>query len=382
MFYKIMTAMAVALMCATEATAAPLVARLPRPVLNAPSDGRWYHDRDFSHDIALARGKLLKMHAGYSLRSERQVIFVRGRKRVTRRTVLADVNVLLALKRHNDGIIVVKISQNGENRRGFVVDWTRTNGVNTNFVVSKPDGYTLLAIKRVVRSGKGYREVVYTPFTGDIDTPTMRKLGLAYLRDTLDRAYTGLLNDNVRSQGFPRQRAAAVIPVRTALALSIIEHIDPSRLARERIENLVDEVLVTVAANRRVAYDYAVSQTGARGLFQFMPGTYRRVARMYPRAKLMSDFVSGMNNHENAAKATLLLFDADLARLPHARRAWIVAPKTDPHYAAVYLAAAYNGGAPRVVGAIAKGGAWTKELRPQTRLYIIKLDLVRKALRL
>ncbi|MGH7174778.1 MAG: transglycosylase SLT domain-containing protein [Minisyncoccia bacterium] len=367
MFFKTLLIAAVSLAAADIAAAKPTpYGHLPRAVLYAPSGGRWYADHDFTSEIRAARARLAHLTAGYTTVKKR----------------LENYNILLAVKRVGDGIEVVKVSRNGSNREGFVIDWAKANGVNTNFIVHKPLGYTVLAAKRVIRWRRGYEEVVYTPFTDDIDTPAMRARGIRYLRTVIERAYSDLLNANVRSQSLPGRRVAAIIPVKTALALSIIEHIDPSRLKHESVEKLVDEVLVTVAANQDLAYNYAVSRTGARGLFQFMPETYGRITRKYSRAHLVRDFTAGMNNHVNAAKASLLLFDSDLGQLPREKREWLVGRSTNPHYAAVYLAAAYNGGAPRVAASIRRGGAWTKRLRPETQWYVLKLDKVRKALQL
>ena len=65
-----------------------------------------------------------------------------------------------------------------------------------------------------------------------------------------------------------------------ALVLSIIEHIDPVRFKNcpedDKIA-LVHEVLTIIGANTINAYAYSKSPAGARGLFQLVPDTYKRL---------------------------------------------------------------------------------------------------------
>ncbi len=96
--------------------------------------------------------------------------------------------------------------------------------------------------------------------------------------------------------------------------LAIIEHIDPGKFLSGKYtpEKLINETLVILGTNKQNAYRYSRSKAGAMGLFQFMPGTYKRIQNLYPGAGLNRDFVRGMENHQNAAKASFLLFDADM----------------------------------------------------------------------
>jgi hypothetical protein len=340
-------------------SAIPVSAALPGNVKDAPSDARWHKDHDFRNDIAAAQKILAQHTAGFTVAKRR----------------LQSFNILLAVKKDANPIELVSMSRSGANRKGFAIDWEKNNGVNTPFMVTKPEGYVLLAIRRVVKSSSGYKEVIYTPYTADIDTPTMRVVGMQYLRDTLDNAFRELRRKRVMSKVTPKHTIADVMPADVALLLSIIEHIDPSRLKNEEIEWLVNEVLVVMAANGAHAYNYSVSRTGARGLFQFMPGTYGRIVKQYPRAELNADFVLGMNNHLNAAQASLLLFDSDYAFLSREARATL-----SKRTLAEYLAAAYNCGAPKSARSYGRGGDWHSRLPEETRWYLRKLDLAAKAL--
>jgi hypothetical protein len=137
---------------------------------------------------------------------------------------------------------------------------------------------------------------------------------------------------------------------------------------------LVREVLTIIGANTTNAYAYSRSPAGARGLFQFIPDTYKRIARRYPRAGLKMDFVEGCTDHVNAAKASLLLFDADLDSLPENRLATL---RNNVHETGRYLAAAYNCGAKRVYRS-AKNcrSTWTCQLPEETKIYLKKFDVV------
>ncbi len=336
---------------------------LPDVVKHAVSDARWNTDHDFTADIVKARKLLASHHAGFTAENGR----------------LKSFRVLLALKRAGDGIELVSMSRDGENRRGFVIDWNRVNGINTPLVVTRPDGYVLLAIRRVMPNGSSFREVVYTPFTDDIDTPRMRELGMMYIRSTLDKAFGELRRSEVLSKSSSGRLVSDVVPSDVALVLSIIEHIDPARLRDERIEWLMNEVLATIAANRGDTYRYSRSTANARGLFQFIPLTYSHIVRQYPKAHLERDFVSGMNDHVNAAKASLLLFDHDLYQLPETQRRFLLQAE-NKRLLAEYLAASYNGGASRAKWAYSNGGDWHSRLFPETQLYLVKLRLVSRML--
>jgi hypothetical protein len=172
---------------------------------------------------------------------------------------------------------------------------------------------------------------------------------------------------------------ADALPGNVALTLSLIEHIDPTRFqSGESIEKLMNEVLVVVAANERRAYAYSVSKAGARGLFQFIPRTYNNISRQYPNAGLDVNFVRGMENHHNAAKASLLLFDSDLSYLKNSHRQFL---KKNPQAMGKYLAAAYNGGSPRASNRIqVYKGSWESHVLPETQCYLKKFDATWKLL--
>jgi len=294
---------------------------------------------------------------------------------------LEDFNVLLAVEkidRQDREIEFVKLEgKKKKSPRGFSVDFKKLNGVNTPYNVKFPSGYVVLGLKQVVQMGKDYEEKVYTPYTKEIDTPEMRLAGLTYLREQISIAEYDLRLRGVKSKAFGCLVADAV-PTEVSLVLSIIEHVEPSRLSKTPIDQLIGEVLVTVAANPETAYQYSVSKAGARSLFQFIPRTYKNVDRLYPNAGLHMDFVGGMNNHRNGAKASLLLFDSDLSYLSKEYRGSL---KSNPELMGKYLAAAYNGGAGRAARAMkAHGKNWENKVLPETVMYLKKFGAVWKAL--
>lgn len=286
-------------------------------------------------------------------------------------------NVLLAVQGKDGDIETVKLKNGTRPEKGFRVAYPRLNGVNTQYEVTHPSGYTVLALKRVVRTD-GFREVIYTPYTKSIDTPELRKEGLNYLKEKLDEAERNLDRKKIKSLAYGG-KVTSVIPKDVALTLAIIEHIDPGRFnAGTPIHQLVGEVLVVLATNRENAYRYSVSKAGARGQFQFMRKTYEAIDRRYPKAGLIDDFILGMDNHVNAATASLLLFDSDLSYLRKDHRKFL---KGHPEAMGKYLAAAYNGGPSKALKAIRRHGeAWEDHVLPETRTYLKEFEAVWKLL--
>ena len=269
----------------------------------------------------------------------------------------------------------VRITEKGCVTAGFHVTKSRDNGVASRFEVTYPEDMAILALRTTVRSGgSGLKEVVYTPYSPEIDTWQVRKAGLDYLIGRIERARNELTAKKVRLAWF--RETGNTVPTEVSLVLSIIEHIDPGRFEHHKGDEiaLVHEVLTIIGANTTRAYSYSKSSAGARGLFQLVPDTYRRLRERYRRAGLDKDFVSGCNDHTNAAKASLLLFNSDLESLP---RKWLATAGRDGRSIGMYLAAAYNCGAGRVEeSARACKGQWTCLLPEETRIYLRKFDAV------
>jgi hypothetical protein len=344
----------------TQAVQKSLKSPVKPPQVSRQSDEK--ADSDISADIRRARQMLEKEDAGFQIQEKKK----KGKWEVK------DFNVLFAI-RHADGKIkIVSIDPKaGESQQGYVVQWSRLNGVNTDFSVVYPAGCVVLAIKRVVRTDDEFGEAIYTPYSSQIDCDDLRNAGLAYLKKTIQMARADLRK--VKSQAYPERSVSQTVSMDLALVLAIIEHIDPDRLTRgEPIEKLINEVLVVIGANQGLAYRYSISKANARGLFQFMPGTYSKIREQYQDAGLKEDFVQGMNNHLNAAKASLLLFDSDLRYLNQR-----VNLKRDKMSQGRYLASAYNCGAKRTAREIkSHKGFWEQKVPSETRFYLKKFSAV------
>jgi hypothetical protein len=267
----------------------------------------------------------------------------------------------------------VLITSRGYVTEGFHVTRIRNNGVASRFEVTYPENMAILALRTTVHSGNGLKEVVYTPYSPEIDTKEVRKAGLDYLMGRITLARNDLAAKRVRLGEFERGNG---IPMEVSLVLSIIEHIDPVRFEHYRGNEiaLVHEVLTIIGANTTEAYRYSRSPAGAMGLFQFIPKTYKRLLDRYRSAGLTRDFISGSTDHVNAAKASLLLFNSDLMSLPTGL--WS-ATRRDGRSLGMFIAAAYNCG-PERVGKSARvcKGQWTCRLPEETRTYLRKFEVV------
>ena len=337
---------------------------------------------DIRNDIKRGQEFLKDKIAGYSLVNEEKRIITfnkkgRKRERLVREKVIKP-NFLLAVEDLKERKIwQVRITDKGCVTDGFEVTKDRNNGVGSRFEVTYPENMAVLALRTAVRSGKNsFTEVVYTAYTPEIDTWQVRKAGLDYIAEQIELARRDLDVRRVNLIGFDGPNDDIVLP-EVALVLSIIEHIDPVRFKNcpedDKIA-LVHEVLTVIGANTIDAYAYSKSPAGARGLFQFVPDTYRRLRAKYPQAGLTKDFVLGCTDHLNAAKASLLLFGSDLAGLPRER---LSAIRKDAREAGMYLAAAYNCGAGRVGKSARKcGSEWTCRLPEETKIYLKKFDVV------
>ena len=349
--------------------------------------GSWSESRpetgfDIREDIVKAKELLKDKRSGYSVTVEKTTMLAkdrrgRARSKVVRRRIIEPVFLLAAEDMKERRLKLVRFTNRGCETDGFDVVRIRNNGVGSRFEIRYPENMAVLALRTMVHWGeKGYKEVVYTPYCPEIDTPQVREDGLNYLRAQIESAWTDLEEKNVRLRGFS-EVSHDIAPTEISLVLSIIEHIDPLRFKNSPPGGemaLVHEVLTIIGANMSDAYAYSRSPAGARGLFQFIPGTYEKMLRKYRQARLDRNFASGCSNHENAAKASLLLFDSDLNDLPGD---YLRTIGDDAEAVGRYLAAAYNCGSHRVERSRkACAGGWTCLLPEETKIYLKKFDVV------
>ena len=353
----------------------------------SPSAIRDIIDFDIFEDIARARERLEKMTCGFTVvrpKTVRKVKIVKkgkkGKKTTQWKTVvtygkpeLGSFTVLLAVenvKTREIQIIRAHPKLGGRTDRA-IIEPGKANGVNTKFTITSPEHHVVLALKRPVRHGASFREVVYTPYSEGLDIPSVRKAGLEYLEGIIDSARNDLIMRRVRPLS-----CNSFIDNDISVVLAIIEHIDPGKFTSGRYtpEKLINETLVILGTNRHNAYRYSKSKAGAVGLFQFIPGTYKRILNLYPQAGLIRDFAQGMTNHENAAKASFLLFDADMNVLSDARRSRLL---DDPAATGRFLASAYNCGPGRTRSSMERyGDNWASAVPAETQIYLRKFDAV------
>jgi hypothetical protein len=337
---------------------------------------------DIREDIAKAQDLLRRRGSGYTERIEGHTVQVKGkrgrmREKVIRRRIIEPA-FLLALEDPRERTIrQVRFTRRGCETDGFEVVMTQNNGVGSRFEIRHPENMVLLALRTMVHSEKkGFEEVVYTPYSPRIDTPQVREDGLNYLRQQIESARAALDETNVRLRSFDSLGDVFAL-TDISLVLSIIEHIDPTRYKNCPSGGetaLVHEVLTVIGANKAKAFAYSRSPAGARGLFQFIPGTYEKLLRKYPQARLEKNFVVGCSDHVNAAKASLLLFDSDLNDLPGD---YLRAIGQDVRAVGRYLAAAYNCGSKRVERSLRNcDESWTCILPEETKTYLRKFDTV------
>ncbi len=337
---------------------------------------------DIREDIRRARELLKGERSGYAVITEKTTVLIKGRrgrtkKKVITRRIIEPAFLLAVGDLKERTLALVRFTNRGCETEGFDVVRTRNNGVASRFEVKYPQNMAVLALRTMVhREGKGYEEVVYTPYSPEIDTPQVREDGLNYLKQQIESARADLEKRNVPLKSF-EFISDDIAPTEISLVLSIVEHIDPLRFQKAPPGGetaLVHEVLTVIGANLDDAYAYSRSPAGARGLFQFIPGTYQKMLRKYHKAGLDRDFVSGARNHANAAKASLLLFDSDLSDLP-AR--YLHAIKDDLHALGRYVAAAYNCGSKRVERSMKNcTNGWTCRLPGETKIYLRKFDTI------
>jgi hypothetical protein len=314
-------------------------------------------------DIARAKVLLEKGKCGF------QVVKTKKGKK----NELGDFSILLAIENlKTRDIRAIRVHPKlGANAEGIVVEPGKANGVNTKFTIVHPEHHIVLALKRPVRHGTTFREVVYTPYSDGLDIPAVREAGLDYLKKILQDAKNDLIKRGVRPLSCDK-----FVSDETSVALAIIEHIDPLKFesGKYTAEKLIHETLVILGANKEDAYRFSASKAGARGLFQFIPKTYKRMVQLYPQAGLNKDFVKGMEDHVNAAKASLLLFDADLRVVTNGKKDHLM---EDPQALGRFLASAYNCGSGKTRGAMDRHGEnWHFNVPPETQIYLRKFDSV------
>ncbi len=208
---------------------------------------------------------------------------------------------------------------------------------------------------REVTTGKKTKyqreDVVYSPYSPLLHTDEMVRFGQAWLDTAFQRIADDLRTRGVRSRFDPSKPLADMLSSEVARAILLIEHTDETSLERDPGATYA-RMLVTVAANATTSYAYSDSHVGAQGFAQFMPSTYRLVAKDESLG-LPPEVQSGTRSFETAVKAELVYLDRLWSVMPSQAKALF---PTDPDRAAEFVVAAYNGGEGRIQKAAAVWG--------------------------
>ena len=238
------------------------------------------------------------------------------------------------------------------------------------------------------RSAREYTDIVYVPYSDQLQTPELVQAGKDYIKEMVDVAFASLQTNNVKSRSVPGQLVSDIVNKDFLKNIIVVEHVDPTAfaIANDDGRNLTDRVLTIIGTNRENAYAYTGSPAGANGIAQFISPTYKTMRLTYPSAKLITDFMLGTATHDNAIKAMALFFDAYKREITDkVTRKQVLAQLGG--VSEEMMSMAYNGGPNRVVRAVNTYGAkWltsqltasvTKVFRPETLNYITKFQSIR-----
>ncbi len=292
-------------------------------------------------------------------------------KTVPNQKAWVDVTLAIWNSASND-LRLVKIQKSGERVRqaadeGAPITMRFSNGVNSQFAVASAGQDVVVAVESPIftekwlsRRRKVYelREVVYTPYSDQLQTPEIVSWGKSSLDAVVAGVYGELRGKGTPSRAFPGRLLTDVIDPNLVKAVIMIEHLGPRVLLDGDAVPAVESVYAVYALNQADAYAYSRSTAGAKGLVQFIPSTYKLMTRR-SELGLIRNFDAAMADPANAIKAEAAYLDSELAALPPSARDLYGA---DPARVDEYLAASYNGGSARVSKAIAAwGDGWSED---------------------
>jgi len=240
----------------------------------------------------------------------------------------------------------------------------RPNYVNTAVTVTDASGRALdpLLVRYPVEKSGALSEIAYyTSAHPALAQPALVRAGGAYVQRTLAGAAASLAQQGI-------QIAPDVLDV--AEHLAIVEHTDHKRFEHEDHAALFAEIRTLYALNAGDTFRYSVSTAGAGGMIQMIPQTYADIRAHHPEVGLEADFVTGMRDHQNAAKAMLLYMQDTwdgLLKSDEVKQALAAHTATE----ADLLAAGYNSNPARLPAYLKRGGAGWRTLIPaETKMYL------------
>ncbi|HVM91048.1 MAG TPA: transglycosylase SLT domain-containing protein [Verrucomicrobiae bacterium] len=247
------------------------------------------------------------------------------------------------------------------------------NYINSDYATDDPD-HVVVAVRYPIYHDvyKGRKivsddleQAVYTPASAALLTPDVVAAGEQMLDADIADAITGLHKEKTVSPELIK-------------SIAIVEHSDLGTL-KSNPKAAASKVFATVALNPTNPYAYARSPAGALGLFQFIPSTYKNLAKRTALG-LNPDFEDGMADPKNASKAAVGYMDAILGSLPAEAKNDPMSPR-----AFEFFAAGYNGGTAKLArasliwddqisGALTRGQILSRaRLQPETIDYVRKL---------
>jgi len=252
-------------------------------------------------------------------------------------------------------------SQLGANLHVRIV---RPNGVNTSVTVSDAaSGNTLfpLTVRYPIERDGNVETAYYVSAHLALISDELAAAGRTYVTTMLDQAAQDLAANGV------------VIPqdvVAVAAHLVIVEHTDHRRFLNENRADISTEVLSLYALNRGDTYRFSVSSAGAGGMIQMIPKTYNAIREHHPNVTLDADFVSGMQNHENALKA-MLLYINDTWKFLQGQDEVQQALQSGSATKTELLAAGYNSNPYKLPSYLSNGGnGWRSLIPEETQMYL------------
>jgi hypothetical protein len=252
--------------------------------------------------------------------------------------------------------------------------------------------------KRICREGPAELLIgSYVPYSPELHMPVVAEKGRRYLEQAIVQALQGLDDLNATSKTFTGQNLSELASIDFIHALLVDEHMDPDEFRKHEkngtLSRLIEKYWVEVAINQGSAFRMSVSPAGAVGISQFICPTYARILDETPEVRLNPVFVHGMQDHVNAIKASITLFDSDMSSwwTPTVRKICSVSTEMLENC----WAASYNGGPTRLNRVIARRGKdWAKKemlirntrryfasrLKEETYTYLAKLNSIREYL--
>lgn len=282
-----------------------------------------------------------------------------------------------------DGCVLI---WRGGSRWGFNRDLSLTCGEEKIIVTGLKFAYPQSgAVTKIIKES-------YIPYSPEIHSEGIVKLGKEHLEKTIGQAKVELLQAGVRSRAFPEKPITEIAHPNFIKSLILNEHMDHAEFLKamreQTLPKLIEKIWVIIGLNKEKAMKLSVSKAGACCLTQFMPKTYKLIAKRYPEAGLDKNIITGRQDHVNAVKASIVLFDSDIAAGWKAKTKDICGSSQDDLEKC--LAASYNGGPGRLNKVVKKAGInWDNSkptrilsgLKRETMVYLQKLANIKDFLK-